>query len=97
MTGTLNVLPQLAAEYIKTHGWTQGTEQDEQGHVCLTGALRLCTPVPGDGFIAREVFRRKNRAETWNDTDGRTESEVIEYLAGTEISDADLEKTSKAY
>ena len=87
---TLATLPSLAAEYIRGHGWTQGAEQDGDGHVCLTGALRLCSPVPGDSYIARAVFRRRNRAETWNDTNGRTADEVIDYLAATTITDAEL-------
>ncbi|MDF3280450.1 hypothetical protein [Gordonia sp. N1V] len=89
----LNLLPHLAADYIREHGWTQGTEQDADGHVCLTGALRLCSPVPGDGYIAREVFRRRHRAEVWNDEHGRTSDEVITYLAESEITDAELAET----
>ena len=89
----LNLLPHLAADYIREHGWTQGTEQDDDGHVCLTGALRLCSPIPGDGYIAREVFRRRQRAEGWNDEHGRTSDEVITYLAESEITDEELAET----
>lgn len=89
----LNLLPHLAADYIREHGWTQGTEQDVDGHVCLTGALRLCSPIPGDGYIAREVFRRRQRAEGWNDEHGRTSDEVITYLAESEITDEELAET----
>lgn len=89
----LNLLPHLAADYMRQVGWTQGTEQDADGHVCLTGALRLCSPVPGDGYLAREVFRRRGRAESWNDSPGRTADEVIDYLASSEITDTELEDT----
>ena len=89
----LNLLPHLAADYMRQVGWTQGTEQDADGHVCLTGALRLCSPVPGDGYLAREVFRRRGRAESWNDAPGRTADEVIDYLASSAITDTELEDT----
>lgn len=89
----LYALPRLGAEYIREHGWTQGAEQDETGRVCLTGALRLCAPVPGDGLLAREVFRCCGRAEVWNDDDDRTAEEVVAYLAGSEITDDDLADT----
>ena len=87
---SLAALPPLAAEYLRGHGWTQGTEQDVNGRACLTGALRLCSPIPGDSYIAREVFRRRGRAETWNDAADRTEDEVIDYLATTTITDDEL-------
>ena len=83
----------LAAEYIPAHGWTKGTEQDEKGAVCLTGALRLCAPVEGDFYLIREVLRKRDRAEGWNDAEGRTESEVVEYLKTAEVTDADLADT----
>jgi hypothetical protein len=86
-------LPKSAAVYIAEHGWTQGTEVDADGKVCLTGALRLCSPVPGDSYLARAVLRRRDRAEDWNDRRGRTAGEVIGYLAETEISDDDLALT----
>jgi len=89
----LHDLPKLAALYVKEHGWTQGTEQDGEGKVCLTGALRFCSPVPGDGYIAREVFRRREHAEAWNDENGRIADEVIDYLAQAEITDAELAET----
>nr|DAL34355.1 MAG TPA_asm: hypothetical protein [Caudoviricetes sp.] len=89
----LNLLPHLAADYMRHVGWAQGAEVDADGHVCLTGALRLCSPVPGDGYLAREVFRRRGRAESWNDAPGRTADEVIDYLASSEITDTELEDT----
>ncbi len=87
---TLRHLPALAAQYIQRVGWTQGTEQARDGSVCLTGALRLCVPVPGDGYIAREVFRCKGHLESWNDELGRTQHEVVGYLSATEINENDL-------
>ena len=89
----LYTLPKTAAKYVEHHGWTQGTERNSVGQVCLTGALRYCSPVPGDGFIAREVFRRRGHAESWNDDRGRGATEVITYLAESEITDAELAET----
>lgn len=88
--GPINV---LAADWIDTHGWTQRVEQTPDGRVCLTGALRACSPQPGDWLIAREVYRRRDRAEEWNDAEGRTAPEVTGYLRSAQITDADLADT----
>lgn len=87
-------LPRRAGDYIESHGWAQGEEVDDAGHVCLTGALRLCESHPGDWYIARVVFRRRFRAEEWNDDDERTAAEVIGYLRSPEaaITDDELAK-----
>lgn len=53
----------LASEYIKTHGWITGAEQNGYGQVSLTGALRYCTPSNGDAQIIRGVLRKRDRAE----------------------------------
>lgn len=39
---TIDLTPRLraAADYIKFHGWTTGTEKDSEGRVCLTGAVK---------------------------------------------------------
>ena len=82
--------PAEFVELVRMQPSIKGTEQDDAGRVCLTGALRLCSPVPGDSYIAREVFRRRDRAEGWNDQNGRTADEVVAYLAATEITDEEL-------
>lgn len=81
-----------AARYIGEHGWTQGRMENKRGQVCLTGALKHCTPVPGDFELAREVHRYRGRGEEWNDTDVRDSEDVIGYLSTTEITNADLEE-----
>lgn len=88
----LYALPLKAAEYMAEHGWAQGTEKDDAGRVCLTGALRYCDPRPGDWLIARGVYRARGRAESWNDEKGRTADEVLSVLHA-EITDADLADT----
>jgi len=92
-TDDLRFLPAHAADLIDRVGWTQGTERDGAGRVCLTGALRYCDPQPGDWLLAREVFRAKGRAEGWNDASERTCNEVVELLRSTEITDAELAQT----
>jgi len=89
----LRHLPARAADLIDRVGWTQGTERDGKGRVCLTGALRYCNPQPGDWLLAREVFRAKGRAEGWNDARERTCNDVVELLRSTEIADAELAQT----
>ena len=90
MTIIINTAP--AAAYIKTHGWTQG-RMERAGAVCLTGALRACSPQPGDWLIARAVYRAQGHAENWNDDAGRTEAEVTEYLRTHPVTDDDLAAT----
>ena len=91
MTIIINTEP--AADYIKTHGWTQGT-MEHAGAVCLTGALRACSPQPGDWLLARAVYRAHLiHAETWNDDADRTEAEVTGYLRTHPVTDDDLAET----
>ena len=90
MTIIINTAP--AADYIKTHGWTQG-KMEHAGAVCLTGALRACSPQPGDWLIARAVYRAQEHAENWNDAAGRTEAEVTEYLRTHPVTDDVLAAT----
>ncbi len=83
-----------AATYIDEHGWTQATERDaDDGRVCLTGAVRLCDPQPGDAWLIRQVLRRRGRAEAWNDQPGLSAGEVVGYLQDADITDGDLAAT----
>ena len=93
ITTDLQHLPARAAALIEQVGWTQGTERDATGRVCLTGALKYCNPQPGDWLIAREVFRTKGRGEGWNDAESRTRREVLDLLLSTEITDVELALT----
>lgn len=89
MTTIIDTTP--AAEYIETHGWTQGAMKRD-GAVCLTGALRECDLKPGDWLIARAVYRAQEHAEGWNDDLGRTKHEVIDYLRSHPVTDDNLEE-----
>jgi hypothetical protein len=90
-TTTINLTPRLrlAANALREHGWTTGVERDNAGKMCLTGAVKYCAPRNGDEYIIREVLRKRDRAERWNDADA-TEAEVIAYLDTAEITDAAL-------
>ena len=81
-----------AAEFMKTVGWAQGTMKDEKGRVCATGAVMYCQPKDGDEQIILQVLRRLDRAESFNDTDGRTMEEVYAALSA-DITDEQLADT----
>jgi len=96
MTHTIDLRPRLrlAAQALIEKGWTTGTERDETtGMMCLTGAVKYCAPQTGDEYIIREVLRRRDRAEEWNDFIASGAEEVIGYLATADITDADLVDT----
>ena len=82
-----------AAEFMTEHGWTQGTEQNDAGQVCLTGAVRLCDPKPGDAWLTRQVLRHLKHAESWNDNLNSDSDEAVEYLRTVEITDEMLAET----
>jgi hypothetical protein len=91
----VNVLTQrlrLAADYLGEHGWAQGAELDD-GRACLTGAIRYCAPQTGDEYVIRAVLRSRGTAESWNDTETRTEADVAGLLRTAEITDAALAGT----
>lgn len=90
----IDLTPRLraAADYMEVHGWTQNTERAQNGAVCMTGAVRHCSPPPGDFYLIRQVLRENSRAETWNDYPGRTQEQVVEALRTITITDVDLEE-----
>lgn len=81
-----------AADYIKTKGWGQRELVHDDGRVCATGAVMYCQPKNGDEHLIISVMRHRDRAEEWNDRDGRTAEDVIAEL-NTDITDTDLEET----
>ena len=88
---SINNINTLAADAIDRYGWTQHEMQDDDGSLCLVGALRHCSPQPGDWLIARAVYRRQRHAEAWNDEKGRTAEEVTAWLREHPITDAEIE------
>lgn len=93
MTTDFTLRLRAAADYIETHGWVQRTEEDVDGRVCLTGAVKLCSPQAGDFHLIREVLWVRGRAESWNDAEDRTSDEVVEFLRTAEITDVNLANT----
>lgn len=74
-----------AREYLLTHGWTQGTFQNEQGNVCLMGAFTRSGCVSlGEDVFDRILFDIRvltgGPALCWNDQPGRTFNEVMDLF-----------------
>lgn len=90
MSTPLDTIPSQAADLLRTRGWTQGTFHDNQGY-CLHGAIRACTPQPGDAEIVRALARHQGFTEDWNDDPSRTENEILTALELLDTSDAMLE------
>ena len=90
----IHVGGQPLVDVLTTHGWTQG-DYENDGEVCLHGAIRLCQPVPGDTHLIERVEASLDRWSTgWNDEDTRTQAEVLGLArSGWDITDDDLAKT----
>lgn len=76
-----------AAEIIEERGWCQGSYNKETGEVCAKGGLRKAVGWPhqdGEGYYgALDALYTLIGAGTilsWNDTPGRTKSDVITAL-----------------
>jgi len=95
MTTIINIDPTAILTVLDERGWTKGTyAAGDGGAVCLHGAIRLCSPVPGDAHLIERVAVRQGWGTGWNDEEARTELEVRELLAkGVHITDADLAAT----
>lgn len=83
-------LTSKAATYISDQGWLQNRMEDEAGRVCVAGALRACATTDTDRAVTLAVLRATGHGEEWNDAAGRTETEVLGYLAAATITDDDL-------
>lgn len=88
---TIHDINTLAADALDEHGWTQYEMESNDGSMCLVGALRHCSPQPGDWLIAREVYRHLGHGEDWNDAKGRTAEEVTAWLRTHPVADTTLE------
>ncbi len=76
-----------AADHIEGYGWTKGTFEDGDGHVCLIGALDKATDIVHVPtwvmFEAAEALRDEigdTSLIRWNDAEERTEAEVLALL-----------------
>lgn len=79
---------EAAADYIETHGWTQGASIDGLGRVCASGAINRggeCKAVVHNAL--REYLIESDAIGyytgsimTWNDAPGRTQQDVTDGL-----------------
>ena len=70
-----------AVDLLATGGWVQGTLETGEGAHCAHGAVLATVCTPGDAHLWRSVMRHTGLTERWNDTPGRTATEVSERLA----------------
>lgn len=83
MSNANEVLGQ-AAELIRRHGWVQRKFGSEGEGFCLVGALIHVGNPSSQGYadayarVSEELEERTPLA--WNDTEGRTQKEVLELL-----------------
>jgi len=69
--------------------WVQGRWGNAE-RMCLHGAVRRCSPQPGDAFIIERVAESQGWGTDWNDATSTTWSMVRARLAHIEVTDADL-------
>jgi hypothetical protein len=69
--------------------WVQG-EWGDGDAMCLHGAIRHCSPLPGDAYLIEQVAERQGWGTSWNDSDGTNWQMIRQRLARIEVTDADL-------
>jgi hypothetical protein len=72
--------------------WVQG-KWDKGDAMCLHGAIRHCSPQPGDAHLIEQVAERQGWGTSWNDADGTNWQMIRERVAHVEVTDADLADT----
>jgi len=80
-----------ARELLEEKGWCQGTLRDEQGRLCVTGAIIVSSGgYPRLAYKMTDILSKKLGEDLthWNDTFGRTKEEVIALLKEAEASAA---------
>jgi len=87
----LDVLGPNGERWCKGWGdWNEPTCTE----TCLFGAIRRCSPVPGDAYLIAEVAKLLGWGTTWNDDEDTTWADVRARIdAGLDVTDADLEHT----
>ena len=70
-----------AVDLLATGGWVQGRRETSDGRHCAHGAVLATACTPGDAFMWQVVMRHTGLTAQWNDTPGRTATEVSERLA----------------
>jgi hypothetical protein len=81
-------------DLLGEHGerWVQGEWGDGE-KMCLHGAIRHCSPQPGDAYLIEQVAERQGWGTSWNDAYGTNWQMIRERLARVEVTDADLADT----
>ena len=76
------------------HGehWMQG-RWERFDKMCLHGAIRRCSPQPGDAFLIQQVAECQGWGTEWNDDQSTEWVQVRERLAHVEVTDVDLADT----
>lgn len=81
-----------AIDYLKTHGWIQGYDFDDEGGCCAFGAIRAVVGDDNRAFTCEQARNRASNAArafyrvtgtdmaSYNDTLGRTKDQVINAL-----------------
>lgn len=93
MTITINPEPLFALLGENGEHWLQGGWGDDD-QMCLHGAIRRCSPQPGDAFIIEQVANRFGWGTDWNDSKDTNWTMVRERIvAGIEVTDAMLADT----
>lgn len=92
MTIKINETDLLALLGENGEHWLKGSWGDGDS-MCLHGAIRRCSPVPGDAFLIEKVANRKGWGTRWNDDKATTWPQVRERLGHVEVTDTDLAET----
>lgn len=74
-----------AADLIRRHGWVQRKCGTTGEGYCIIGAI-IAVPKHESGHPAIEALREELGGQSvvfWNDTEGRTQEEVLELLERT--------------
>lgn len=93
MTITIKPEPLLALLGDNGERWVQGGWGDGE-RMCLHGAIRRCSPRPGDAFLIEQVAANQGWGIAWNDDEGTEWVMVRErIIAGIETTDEMLADT----
>ena len=90
----LNDLTFQAAYLLEDQGWVQDKMTGDAGELCIVSAGHQAAHVidiPGLSHVLREVLDYLNHSEAWNDTPGRSKTDVIGYLSTFRVTEEHLE------
>lgn len=74
-----------AADYLHEHGWCQGHLTNDDGEVCVLGAVKLAAQQHEDGVLAIVLLKQYIGVVAiarWNDEICRNQDEAIRTLIG---------------